>query len=43
MRILTNTDAEYEARRVEIERLEEERKADLERRKQERLAKKNGK
>lgn len=29
-----NTDAEYEARRVEIERLEEERKADLERRKQ---------
>ena len=37
------TDAEYEARRVEIERLEEERKADLERRKQERLAKKNGK
>lgn len=33
-----NTDAEYEARRVEIERLEEERKADLERRKQERLA-----
>jgi len=38
-----NTDAEYEARRVEIERLEEERKADLARRKQERLAKKNGK
>ena len=38
-----NTDAEYEARRVEIERLEEERKADLERRKQERLAKKNRK
>lgn len=38
-----NTDAEYEARRVEIERLEEERKADLERRKQECLAKKNGK
>lgn len=38
-----NTDAEYEARRVEIERLEEARKADLERRKQERLAKKNGK
>lgn len=38
-----NTDAEYEARRVEIERLEEERKADLECRKQERLAKKNGK
>lgn len=38
-----NTDAEYEARRVEIERLEEERKADLERRKQARLAKKNGK
>lgn len=38
-----NTDAESEARRVEIERLEEERKADLERRKQERLAKKNGK
>lgn len=38
-----NTDAEYEARRVEIERLEEERKADLDRRKQERLAKKNGK
>lgn len=38
-----NTDAEYEARRVEIERLEEERKADLVRRKQERLAKKNGK
>lgn len=38
-----NTDAEYEARRVEIERLEDERKADLERRKQERLAKKNGK
>lgn len=38
-----NTDAEYEARRVEIERLEEERKADLERRKQERLAKKSGK
>lgn len=38
-----NTDAEYEARRVEIERLEEERKADLERRKQKRLAKKNGK
>lgn len=38
-----NTDAEYKARRVEIERLEEERKADLERRKQERLAKKNGK
>lgn len=38
-----NADAEYEARRVEIERLEEERKADLERRKQERLAKKNGK
>lgn len=38
-----NTDAEYEARRVELERLEEERKADLERRKQERLAKKNGK
>ena len=38
-----NTDAEYEARRVEIERLEEERKAELERRKQERLAKKNGK
>ena len=38
-----NPDAEYEARRVEIERLEEERKADLERRKQERLAKKNGK
>lgn len=38
-----NTDAEYEARRVEIERLEEERKADIERRKQERLAKKNGK
>ena len=28
-----NTDAEYEARRVEIERLEEARKADLERRK----------
>ena len=38
-----NTDAEYETRRVEIERLEEARKADLERRKQERLAKKNGK
>lgn len=38
-----NTDAEYEARRVEIERLEEARKADLERRKQERLSKKNGK
>ena len=38
-----NTDAEYEARRVEIERLEEERKADRESRKQERLAKKNGK
>lgn len=38
-----NTDAEYEARRVEIERLEEARKADLERRKWERLAKKNGK
>lgn len=38
-----NTDAEYEARRVEIERLEQARKADLERRKQERLAKKNGK
>ena len=38
-----NTDAEYEARRVEIERLEEARKADLERRKQERLAKRNGK
>lgn len=38
-----NTDAEYEARRVEIERLEEARKADLERRKQERMAKKNGK
>lgn len=38
-----NTDAEYEARRVEIYRLEEARKADLERRKQERLAKKNGK
>ena len=38
-----NTDDEYEARRVEIERLEEARKADLERRKQERLAKKNGK
>lgn len=38
-----NTDAEYEARRVEIERLEEARKADRERRKQERLAKKNGK
>ncbi len=38
-----NTDAEFEARRIEIERLEEERKADLERRKQERLAKKNGK
>lgn len=38
-----NTDAEYEARRVEIERLEEARKADLERRKQERLAKKTGK
>lgn len=38
-----NTDAEYEARRVEIERLEEARKVDLERRKQERLAKKNGK
>ena len=38
-----NTDAEYEARRVEIERLEEARKADLERRKQERLVKKNGK
>lgn len=38
-----NTDAEYEARRVEIERLKEERKADLERRKQERLTKKNGK
>ena len=38
-----DTDAEYEARRVEIERLEEARKADLERRKQERLAKKNGK
>lgn len=38
-----NTDAEYEARRVDIERLEEARKADLERRKQERLAKKNGK
>lgn len=38
-----NTDAEYEARRIKIERLEEERKADLERRKQERLAKKNGK
>ena len=38
-----NTDAEYEARRVEIESLEEARKADLERRKQERLAKKNGK
>lgn len=38
-----NTDAEYEARRVSIERLEEARKADLERRKQERLAKKNGK
>ena len=33
----------HEARRDEIERLEEERKADLERRKQERLAKKNGK
>lgn len=41
--VKANTDAEYEARRVEIERLEEERKADLERRKQERLAKKNGK
>ena len=38
-----NTDAEYEARRIKIERLEEERNADLERRKQERLAKKNGK
>lgn len=38
-----NTDAEYEARRIKIERLEEARKADLERRKQERLAKKNGK
>ena len=38
-----NTNAEYEARRVEIERLEEARKADLERRKQERLTKKNGK
>ena len=38
-----NTDAEYEARRVEIERLEEARKADLERRKQERMTKKNGK
>lgn len=38
-----NTDAEYEARRIEIERLEEERKADIERRKQERMAKKNGK
>lgn len=38
-----HTDAEYEARRIEIERLEEERKADIERRKQERLAKKNGK
>ena len=33
-----HTDAEYEARRIEIERLEEERKADIERRKQERLA-----
>lgn len=41
--VKANTDAEYEARRVEIERLEEARKADLERRKQERLAKKNGK
>lgn len=38
-----HTDAEYEARRIEIERLEEERKADIERRKQERMAKKNGK
>ena len=38
-----NTDAEYEARRVEIESLEEARKADLEHRKQERLTKKNGK
>lgn len=28
-----HTDAEYEARRIEIERLEEERKADIERRK----------
>lgn len=38
-----NTDAEYEARKLELEKLEEARKADLERRKQERLAKKNGK
>lgn len=38
-----HTDAEYEARRIEIERLEEERMADIERRKQERMAKKNGK
>lgn len=38
-----HTDAEYEARRIEIERLEEERKADIERMKQERMAKKNGK
>lgn len=38
-----HTDAEYEARRIEIERLEEERKADIERRRQERMAKKNGK
>lgn len=38
-----HTDAEYEARRIEIERLEEERKADIECRKQERMAKKNGK
>lgn len=38
-----HTDTEYEARRIEIERLEEERKADIERRKQERMAKKNGK
>ena len=38
-----NPAAAYEARRGEIERLEEARKADLERRKQERLAKKNGK
>lgn len=38
-----HTDAEYEARRIEIERLEEARKADIERRKQERMAKKNGK
>ena len=37
------TDAAYEERKKEIEKLEAERKVDMERRKQERLEKKNKK